>query len=147
MTWAVLLSMIIFSLIKILMTCLPTGVVEWMFNHFRVHPKLHAANTTVRLGERNIEGEEKERIIRYLNEATFFEKYYIWPGTEQSYLNPENKGIPIIVRTLMGKKELNLYVFINKEKVEAVKQFNKKYTAYSLRTENFYRYLQAEIAD
>ncbi|WP_412176745.1 YfmQ family protein [Bacillus sp. T3] len=43
----------------------------------------------------------------FFQPSNFIEKYYIWPGSEQSYLNPGKGGNPI-VETKRGKKEIRL---------------------------------------
>lgn len=40
MTWAIVM-LILMSLVKIVLTCLPTGVIEWLLSKFEVHAKLN----------------------------------------------------------------------------------------------------------
>ncbi|WML46743.1 YfmQ family protein [Neobacillus sp. PS3-34] len=132
MTWAVVISIILISLVKILMTCLPTGVVEWLTSKFETHSKLNDALATVTLDGKHLDRKEKTQIINYLNEATFLERHYIWPGNEHLYLNPENGGTPIIIDSKRGKKDVRLFVFRYNDHIDVVKQYKKKVVAYSL---------------
>lgn len=135
MTWGVILSIVLLSLIKLLMTCLPTGTVEWILSHFETHSKLNDKNVTLTIDRKPIEGKNKAQFIHFFNQAIFIEKYYIWPGTEQKYLNPENGRNPIIVETKRGKKNIQLFVFIYNDRVDVVKQYKKKLVAYSLNSD------------
>jgi hypothetical protein len=113
MTWAVLLSLILMSAVKIVMTCIPTFGAEWLISKFEIHSKL-------------------SEVINYFNEATFFKKYYIFPGSEKLFLHPENSGAPIVIETKRGKKDVRLFVYSYKDHVYVVKQYKKKIAAYSL---------------
>lgn len=143
MTWTVLLSMIGLSLIKILMTCLPTGVVERLLNLFQVHPKLDAANVSISVGSHSLGEEDIRKIIPHWNEAIFMQKHYIWPGTEQHYLYPDHKGIPLQIHTKMGKHDLKLHAFVDQDRIEVVKQWKTKLIAYTLSSEKLHQHLPA----
>ena len=136
MTWGVILSIVLLSLIKILMTCLPTGIVERLLSYFETHSKLNDKNVTVTVDRKQLEGKNKAQFIRFFNQAIFIEKYYIWPGTEQRYINPENGGNPIIIQTKRGKKDIQLFVFLYEDRVDVVKQYKKKLVAYSLHSDS-----------
>jgi len=136
MTWGVILSIVLLSLIKLLMTCLPTGTVEWILSHFETHSKLNDKNVTITIDRKQLEGKNKAQFIHFFNQAIFIEKYYIWPGTEQRYLNPENGGNPIIIDTKRGKKDIQLFVFLYEDRVDVVKQYKKKVVAYSLHSDS-----------
>ncbi|MGM7719711.1 YfmQ family protein [Metabacillus sp. Hm71] len=41
MTWTFVVMLIFAALAKIVLTCLPTGVVEWLISKFELHPTLH----------------------------------------------------------------------------------------------------------
>ncbi|MDN3019152.1 YfmQ family protein [Paenibacillus sp. BSR1-1] len=133
MTWAVV-SIILISLVKILMTCLPSGVVNWLMSKFQIHSKLSAADVTITFDGYNIEDEDKTQIIHSFNEAIFMKQQYIYPGTEDLYLNPENADTPLVIDTKSGK----LFVYTYDDHVDVVKQSKKKVIAYSL----FSDYLQ-----
>lgn len=132
MTWAVLLSLILMSAVKIVMTCIPTFGAEWLISKFEIHSKLTDSNSTLTINGDLLEGEDKIQVINYFNEATFFKKYYIYPGSEKLFLHPENGGTPIVIETKRGKKDVRLFVYSYKDHVYVVKQNKKKIAAYSL---------------
>lgn len=103
MTWAIVM-LILMSLVKIVLTCLPTGVIEWLLGKFEVHAKLSDENASLSLDGKRLEGAEKQKVIDQFNEAIFLEKYYIYPGDEERYLHPENGGTPLVIDTKKGKK-------------------------------------------
>ncbi|OIK13712.1 hypothetical protein BIV60_13665 [Bacillus sp. MUM 116] len=135
MTWAVV-SIVLLSIVKILMTCLPTGPVEWLIRKFEIHAKLCESNVTITLDGKILEGENKLKIIHSLNEATFLKKYYIYPGTEEFYLHPENRESPFVIETKEGKKDVTLYVYCSNQHIEVVKQYKNKILAYRLLSKN-----------
>src|SRR3954447_9044106 len=102
MTWAVV-SIILLSLIKILMTCLPTGPVEWLIKKWEIHSKLNKDIADVTIDEKRLVDEDKNRFINYFNEAIFLEKHYIFPGTEELFLHPKDSETPIVIDTKRGK--------------------------------------------
>ncbi|SPU14158.1 YfmQ [Bacillus subtilis] len=83
MTWAIVM-LILMSLVKIVLTCLPTGVIEWLLGKFEVHAKLSDENASLSLDGKRLEGAEKQKVIDQFNEAIFLEKYYIYPGDERA---------------------------------------------------------------
>lgn len=131
MTWTVV-SIILISLIKILMTCLPTGPVEWLISKFEIHSKLSETNAIITIEGKLLEGEEKIQVINFFNEATFLKQHYIYPGTEALYLQPENSETPIVIDVKHGKKDARLYVFSYHDRIDVVKQYKKKVVLYSL---------------
>ncbi|MEH7549326.1 MULTISPECIES: YfmQ family protein [Bacillaceae] len=135
MTWTII-SIILISLLKILVTCLPTGPVEWLIRKFETHSKLGDENITLIIDGRRLEGDDKTKVINDFNEAIFLKKHYIFPGTEELYLNPENSDSPIVIETIRGNKDLKLFVYRYKDRVDVVKQFKKKLVAYSLMSES-----------
>lgn len=114
------------------MTCLPTGTVEWLMRKFDVHSKLNGEEVTITLNGKNIDGDEKEKIINDFNAAIFIEKQYIFPGTEEHFLHPENSKPPIVIETKNGKHPVTLHVFRYDDHIDVVKQYKKKVAAYSL---------------
>ncbi|MBY8914421.1 YfmQ family protein [Bacillus sp. YC2] len=132
MTWIAVVSIIVISLIKIVLTCLPTGAVEWILRKFEIHSKLSDVSATVSCGGKTLEGEDKSQIIHDLNEAVFLERHYIYPGDEQLYLHPENGAAPLVIETKKGKKDVTLFVYSYEDHVDVVKQQKKKVVAYSL---------------
>lgn len=103
MTWAIVM-LILMSLVKIVLTCLPTGVIEWLLGKFEVHAKLSGENASLSLDGKRLEGTEKQKVIDQFNEAVFLEKFYIYPGDEERYLHPANGGTPLVIDTKKGKK-------------------------------------------
>ena len=132
MTWTVIISLTLFSLFKIVVTCLPTGVVEWILKKFELHSKVNCENSTVFSNGKIIEGKEKMQIIHSFNEGTFLEKHYIWPGTEEHYLVRDDIGPPVIIKVNEGKKMVKVSLFLYKDRVDVVKEYKKKILSYSL---------------
>lgn len=136
LTMGVLLSIVLLSLIKILMTCLPTGTVEWLLGKFEIHSNLNEDLVNVTINGKQLDAGKKATIVNCFNQAIFMEKYYIWPGTEQSFIKPENGGTPIMIDTKKGKRDVEILLFIYDDRVDVVKQSNKKLVAYSLNSES-----------
>ncbi|MGG4487964.1 YfmQ family protein [Metabacillus idriensis] len=132
MTLAVLISLILMSAIKIVMTCLPTFSVDWLISKFEVHSKLSASNSTVTINGKSLKDEGKIQVINDFNEAVFIKKYYIYRGNENLFLHPENGGTPIVIDAKKGKKDVRIFVYSYKDHVYVVKRFKKKIAAYSL---------------
>ncbi|TWE09179.1 uncharacterized protein YfmQ [Neobacillus bataviensis] len=108
MTWTII-SIILISFLKILVTCLPTGLVEWLIKKFETHSKLNVENITLTIDGKQLEGEDKIKVIKDFNEAIFLKKHYIYPGTEEAFLNPEDSETPIVIDTKTGKKMLGYF--------------------------------------
>jgi len=134
MTWAVV-SIIIVSTIKILMTCLPTGPVEWLIRKFEIHSKLNETDVTITINGKSLVGGEKLQVIQHFNEAAYLKQHYIYPGTEELFLHPENSNTPLVIDTKSGKKDVRLFVFSYNDRIDVVKQYKKKVIAYSLSSE------------
>lgn len=132
MTWAVFISVFLISVVKILMTCLPTGVVDWLLHKFETHSMLKVEETTITYNGKRLEDEEKLAVIEHFNKGIFIEKYNIFPGHEQQYLQPENAGLPFVINTKKGKMDVELFLYSYSDRVDVVKQYKKKVVAYSL---------------
>ncbi|WP_110926700.1 YfmQ family protein [Bacillus massiliglaciei] len=132
MTITVLIVTIVLSLIKLLATCLPTDVVNWILRKFELHAELHAEETQITMEGKLLDGDEKTRVIDSFNEAIFLKQKHIFPGNESMFLEPEDGGTPIIIDTKQGKKDIRLTMFIYSDRVDVVKQYKKKVLAYSL---------------
>lgn len=132
MTWAVIIPLTLFSLFKIVVTCLPTGVVEWILRKFELHSEISCENSSVLVNGQIIEGKEKIQILNSFNEATFLEKHYIWPGTEEHYLVRDDSGPPVVINVNEGKKTVKVSLFLYKDRVDVVKEYKKKILSYSL---------------
>lgn len=131
MTWA-MISIILISIVKIVMTCLPTGPVEWLIKKFEIHSKLNEPNVTVTIDGKQLEGDDKIQVIHEFNLATYLEQHYIFPGTEEYFLHPENSKTPLVIDTKKGKNDIRLFVFRYNDRIDVVKQYKKKVVAYSL---------------
>jgi len=131
-----IISIILISLLKILVTCLPTGTVEWLTKKFETHSKLNVENITLTVNGEHLEGEDKNKVITDFNDSIFLKKHYIFPGTEEVFLNPEDSETPIIIDTKTGKKDVRLFLYRYNDRVDVVKQYKNKLVAYSLLSEN-----------
>lgn len=136
MTWPVLILTIILSLLKLLVTCLPTDAVNWILSKFKIHSEISDADAIVTFDGKRLEGEDKIQVLNYFNEAKFLKKNHIFPGNEKLFLHPENSGAPIIIDVKRGKNDVRLYVYIYNDHVDVVKQYKNKVVAYSLLSES-----------
>ncbi|MBD8135909.1 hypothetical protein IFR10_10180 [Bacillus sp. CFBP 13597] len=136
MTWPVLILTIILSLLKLLVTCLPTDAVNWIMNKFKIHSEISDADAIVTFDGKRLEGEDKVQVLHYFNEAKFLKKNHIFPGNEKLFLHPENSGTPIIMDVKRGKNDVRLYVYMYNDHVDVVKQYKNKVVAYSLLSES-----------
>ncbi|MDO7487467.1 YfmQ family protein [Peribacillus frigoritolerans] len=136
MTWPVLILTIILSLLKLLVTCLPTDAVNWIMSKFKMHSEISDADAIVTFDGKRLEGEDEIEVLNYFNEAKFLKKNHIFPGNEKLFLHPENSGTPIIIDVKRGKNDVRLYVYIYNDHVDVVKQYKNKVVAYSLLSES-----------
>ena len=136
MTWPVLILTIILSLLKLLVTCLPTDAVNWIMSKFKIHSEISDTDAIVTFDGKRLEGEDKIQVLNYFNEAKFLKKNHIFPGNEKLFLHPENSGTPIIMDVKRGKNDVRLYVYIYNDHVDVVKQYKNKVVAYSLLSES-----------
>jgi len=139
MIWTII-SIILLSLVKILVTCLPTGSVNWLIRKFEIHSKLNEENITLTINGKPLEGDNKVKVINEFNEAIFLKKHYIFPGTEELFLNPENSEPPLVIDTKRGKKEIKLLLYRYHDRIDVVKQDKKKIIAYSLLSDNLQKF-------
>lgn len=75
MTWLFVTMLILMSLVKLVLTCLPSGVVEWISAKFEVHSKLSGENADVTIGGKRLEGQDKKEVIQHFNDAIFMVIY------------------------------------------------------------------------
>lgn len=130
--------------IKIILTCMPSDLVDWILSKFALHPTLESKDVKVTYNGKHLEPEEKIKFTDSFNEATFLKKYYIFPGNEPLFLNPETDVSPIVIDMKRGKKTITLSVFCYADHVDVVKQYKNKVVAYSLRSD-FLQTLSSEI--
>lgn len=139
MVWIVT-SLVVFSLLKLLVTSLPSGVVERLFSRYAVHAKVTSDQTTMTFqGGRPLDDQQTSEIIQHFNDAIFIERYYIYPGDEERFLHPQEGPAPLTMQTKLGKHDVTLYLYHYDDHVDVVRQFThkpkKKLTAYRLRSE------------
>ncbi|MED4455160.1 YfmQ family protein [Metabacillus fastidiosus] len=132
MTWAFVLLLIFIAFAKILVTCLPTSAVEWIISKFELHPTLSNTDATITINGRSLEGEEKDQVIHYFNEAIFLEKYY---GT------PEDTVTPLVINTKNGKNSVKIFLYSYNDHIDVVKKYKKKVIAYRLRSNSLQKLL------
>lgn len=138
MVWIVT-SLVVFSLLKLLVTSLPSGVVERLFSRYAVHAKITSDQTTIMFQDRPLDDQQTSEIIQHFNDAIFIERYYIYPGDEERFLHPQEGPAPLTMQTNLGKHDVTLYLYHYDDHVDVVRQFThkpkKKLTAYRLRSE------------
>jgi len=148
MTWTVILATLAICVVKVLMTCLPTGVVNWLLNKFALHPKLHPEQATVTINGKAVEEKEQAAIIAAFNKATVLEKYTIYSGyNEHVYLHPENAGTPIVIEAKIEKKMTTFIMHRYSDHIDIVKQYKKKLVAYSVHVEPLQQHFMPQTAN
>ncbi|KGR78018.1 YfmQ family protein [Ureibacillus manganicus] len=139
MTWWAVLFIIFGILIKFAMSP-PSAVVGWVVSKFALHPKLDATNVIVTYNGVQLEEDEKNKITDYFNEALFLERNHIFPGTENSFLNPDTEVAPFVVSVKRNNKEMKFFLYCSKTQVDVVKQWKKKVASYCLSSENLQKF-------
>ncbi|WP_321999321.1 YfmQ family protein [Bacillus pumilus] len=138
MVWIVT-SLVVFSLLKLLVTSLPSGVVERLFSRYAMHAKVTSDQTTIMFEDRPFNDQQTSEIIQHFNDAIFIERYYIYPGDEERFLHPQEGPAPLTMQTKLGKHDVTLYLYHYDDHVDVVRQFThkpkKKLMAYRLRSE------------
>ncbi|EEK72000.1 hypothetical protein bcere0007_34490 [Bacillus mycoides] len=125
-TWFIV-TLCIFGALKVLVSSMPTSVVESIISRFELHQKLDEENTTVTVDGESIEGEMKLQVIHEFNEALFLDKHYF---------PPQGNGTPIVMETKKGKREIRFSIYSYEEHVDVVKQYKKKVVAYRLQSKS-----------
>ncbi|EJS58634.1 hypothetical protein CN327_03295 [Bacillus cereus] len=125
-TWFIV-TLFIFGALKVLVSSMPTSVVESIISRFELHQKLDEENTTVTVDGESIEGEMKVQVIHEFNEALFLDKHYF---------PPQGNGTPIVMETKKGKREIRFSIYSYEEHVDVIKQYKKKVVAYRLRSKS-----------
>lgn len=123
-TWFIV-TLFIFGALKVLVSSMPTSVVESIISRFELHQKLDEENTTVTVDGESIEGEMKLQVIHEFNEALFLDKHYF---------PPQGNGTPLVIKTKIGKKTIKFSLYSYEEHVDVIKQYKKKVVAYRLRS-------------
>ncbi|EEL86692.1 hypothetical protein bcere0029_34910 [Bacillus cereus AH1272] len=125
-TWFIV-TLFIFGALKVLVSSMPTSVVESIISRFELHQKLDEENTTITVDGESIEGEMKVQVIHEFNEALFLDKHYF---------PPQGNGTPIVMETKKGKREIRFSIYSYEEHVDVIKQYKKKVVAYRLRSKS-----------
>ncbi|AQX56080.1 YfmQ family protein [Priestia flexa] len=136
MFWTVIVIVVV-SALKLLITCLPNTVVEWLHGKFKLHPTLSIDSAIVKRNGSTIEGEEKAQIIEAFNKATFLDQYYVHDGNRTHYLNLERNKTPIIIHSVNGKHTFELLIYGYSDHVDVVKKSKKKVLAYRMLSDEF----------
>ncbi|MFP3918908.1 YfmQ family protein [Lysinibacillus telephonicus] len=134
MTWTAVLLIVGGILLKLL-TSPPSAVVGWVVSRFALHPKLDSKYATITFNGKQLDEEEKNKLINNFNEALFLERYHIFPGNEEIFLHPETNVNPFVINVKRRKKEVNFFVYSHDDHVDVVKQRKKKIASYSLSSE------------
>lgn len=127
---------IISSIVIIISTSLTNNAVERIISKFEIHPKLIDENVIVTIDGKRLEGKDKIQVINDFNEAIYLKRYYIIRGTEELYLHPVNNVPPLIIDISNDKKDIRLFVYRYKDRVDVIKRYKKKMVAYSLRSDS-----------
>lgn len=125
-TWFIV-TLFIFGALKVLVSSMPTSVVESIISRFELHQKLDEENTTVTIDGESIKGEMKVQVIHEFNEALFLDKHYF---------PPQGNGTLIVMETKKGKREIRFSIYSYEEHVDVIKQYKKKVVAYRLRSKS-----------
>lgn len=139
MTWSVVISIAIGIILKFLMSP-PSAMVAWVVSKFALHPKLNSKEVTATYNGKHLEEDEKIRFTDYFNEAAFLKKYYIFPGNEKLFLQPETNVTPFIINLNRGKNDVNIFVYCYDNHVDVVKQDKKKVVSYRLSSVNLQKF-------
>jgi len=126
MTWTFVLVLIVAGLLKVIMTCLPTSVVESIVHRFEVHPTLNEAAVTVTFGGKSLEGEKKKQLIEHFNQALFLEKYYYSPS--------ETSKAPFIIQTTTAKNNITFFLYSYDDHVDVIKKYRKREISYCVKS-------------
>jgi hypothetical protein len=131
MTWTIVISVAIGIILKFVMSP-PSIVVEWLVSKFALHPKLNSKDVIISLSGKKLVGEDKIRFINFFNEATFLKKYYIFPGNETLFLQPESNLTPFVINLKRGNKDVNFYIYCYDDHIDVVKKYKKQVASYRL---------------
>lgn len=122
-TWFFIISLVVISLVKIIIACPPNFLAERLVGKFELHPKLEEKDVIIRIGESQIEGQDKNEVLRSFNEAVFLNRYDLFPKTN---------GTPLVIETKKGSKDVTFLVYRYNNHVDVFKQYKKSTVAYRL---------------
>jgi hypothetical protein len=144
MTLTATIIAIAFGVILIFITSPTSALVGWFLNKFAIHPQLDSKDITVTFNGTQLDEEDKNKFSEYFNEAQFLERNHIFPGTEKSFLHPETSVIPFVIN-VKSKKEMNLFLYSYDDHIDVVKQWKKKVTSFSIRSEQLQNFTISEM--
>ncbi len=134
MSWALLITLVLGTVVKLL-TAPPNIVVVWLTERYAMHQKLKSEEVTITFDQKELTGQEKEDFIKSFNEAAFLVRNPIFKGFEDEVLNPDTDIVPYVIDVNKKGKHSRLSVYYAEDRVNVVKQRNKKVISYSLNSE------------
>ncbi|AMA62171.1 MAG: YfmQ family protein [Kurthia gibsonii] len=134
MSWALLITLVLGTVVKLL-TAPPNIVVVWLTERYAMHQKLKSEEVTITFDQKELTGQEKEDFIQSFNEAAFLVRNPIFKGFEDEVLNPDTDIVPYVIDVNKKGKHSTLSVYYAEDRVNVVKQRNKKVISYSLNSE------------
>lgn len=132
MTWGVILSIIGVSLLKALITCMPTSVVNWFIQRFATHAPVSKEHTQITVQGKPVKREVYTELFQAFNSSTFLEPYYIHEGNRNTFLSPSYKGNPIELVNTERRHPLYITLYCYHDRVDVIKRYKKKIKAYSV---------------
>lgn len=138
MTWMATIAIII-GIILVFISSPTSALVGWVLSKFTLQPKFDPKEISVTFNGKHLEEEEKIRFNDYFNEAQFLERIHIFPGNEKMFLHPETTVIPFVIN-VKSRKEMNFFVYSYDDHVDVVKQWKKKVTSFSIRSERLQKF-------
>lgn len=132
MTWGVITFIVLVSLLKLAMTCLPTPVVNRLVKTFQTHPQLSLNNTDVMINGTLIENEQKTKLIEAFNNSTYLNSIYVHPGNIDVLLQRSETESSILFTSRIGKQECTFRLFPDDKGIDVVKTVKKKVIAYRI---------------
>lgn len=133
MTFWFVCLLFVFGTLKIVVSSMPTSMVNAIIRKFELHPTLHIKDVTITKNGEVVEEEEKENILTEFNEGIFLERHYF---------PPSSSGTPLIIEMNDTKKKMSFAVYSYDEYVDVFKTYKKKVIAYRMRS----KYLQSHFS-
>ncbi|RAS91018.1 hypothetical protein A3863_07250 (plasmid) [Priestia endophytica] len=121
MTWFFIISLVIVSLLKIVVTSPPNFIAEWFVTKFELHSKFDEKDVNIKVGESQLLGKDKDEALRSFNEAVFLNRYDLFPKT---------KGVPMIIEAKKGNKYTKFLVYTYSDHIDVFKHSKKTIVAY-----------------
>ena len=121
-------------------------IVGWFLSKFSLHPELDSKDITVTFNGTQLDAKKKNRFIEYFNEAQFLKRNHIFPGTENSFLQPETDVLPFVINVKSRKKEMNFFLYRYDDHIDVIKKWKNKVASYSLSSEKLQNFTIVEKA-